>query len=265
MFSKVFFIILILSSVNIFSQDTLFVNADYIPHTDTTLVFVPSNYNPANSYPMLFMLHGYSGNYAQWNLIINLDSVAKHDGIIIVCPDGFYDSWYVNSPLRKNSQYEKFFFENLVPALFQKYSIDKKNIFITGLSMGGHGAIYLFLHHPDFFRSAGSTSGILDLTAFPENWSLPKIFGSYTLHQNTWRKNSDIALLNAFKDKKREFIVDCGTEDFAFNVNKSFYETCLILGVHIKFISGPGAHTKEYWAQSVKAHLAFFNSLINRK
>ena len=120
MIRRLLFIFLILSSVEIFSQDTLFVNADYIPNTDTTLVFVPSNYNPANTYPLLFMLHGYSGNYSQWGNIVNLDSVAKTDGFIVVCPDGFYDSWYVNSPLRKNSQYEKFFFENLAPEVFSE-------------------------------------------------------------------------------------------------------------------------------------------------
>jgi S-formylglutathione hydrolase FrmB len=247
----------------VFSQDTLFINADYIPNTDTALVFVPSNYNPADTYPLLFMLHGYSGNYGQWNDIANLDSVAKKDGFIIVCPDGFYDSWYINSPMRKNSQYEKFFFENLVPQVFNKYNIDKKNIFITGLSMGGHGAINLFLHHPDFFKSAGSTSGILDLNPFPDNWSLPKVLGSHTLHPKAWQKNSDINLLSSFKEKKRQFIVDCGTEDFAFKVNQAFNDSCAALGIPIKFYKSPGEHNITYWRKSIVRHFEFFKSLIN--
>ena len=107
--------------------------------------------------------------------------------------------------------------------------------------MGGHGAIYLFLHHPDFFKSVGSTSGILDITAFPENWSLPKVFGSYTLHQKTWQKNSDIYLLKSLKDKKKQIIVDCGTEDFAFKVNEAFNDSCIALGIPIKFIKRPGS------------------------
>ncbi len=43
--------------------------------------------------------------------------------------------------------------------------------------MGGHGAINLFLNHPGFFKSAGSTSGILDLLPFPDNWGIKNVLG----------------------------------------------------------------------------------------
>lgn len=138
LFSSALFLIL---SIEVFPQDTLLINADYIPYTDTALVFYPKDYNPDTSYPLLFMFHGCTGNYAQWNEIANLDSIADKEGFIIVTPDGFYSSWYVNSPVINNSQYETFFFNNLVPSIFHKFNIDKKNIFITGLSMGGHGAM----------------------------------------------------------------------------------------------------------------------------
>ncbi|MCL5029347.1 MAG: esterase family protein [Bacteroidetes bacterium] len=252
-------------SIEIFPQDTLLINADYIPHTDTTLVFYPKDYKPETSYPLLFMLHGYSGNYEQWNDITNLDSVATKDEFIIVCPDGFYDSWYVDSPMKKNSQYETFFFKNLVPEIFKKYNIDKKDIFITGLSMGGHGAMYLFLKHPDFFRSAGSTSGILDITAFPNNWEMPKVFGSYTLHQKRWEKYSDIYLLKSFKDKNKKIIVDCGTEDFSFKVNQAFADSCKAIGIQIDFITGPGKHEHKYWSNSIAKHFAFFKNIIDNE
>jgi S-formylglutathione hydrolase FrmB len=265
MAKRLFFVFLMLFSVKVFSQDTLLINADYIPHTDTSLVFVPSNYNPANTYPLIFMLHGYSGNYAQWSQEANLDSIASKDGFIIVCPDGFYNSWYVNSPMKKNSQYERFFFENLVPKIFSKYNIDKSNIFITGLSMGGHGAMYYFLRHPDFFKSAGSTSGILDIMAFPENWEMSKVFGSFTLHPKVWHNNSDINLLKNLKNKNRQIIVDCGTEDFAFKVNQAFRDSCVALGIPIKFIKGPGDHSHPYWKKSIVEHFAFFKSLIDKK
>lgn len=249
---------ILLFSVKIFPQDTLLINTDYIPHTDTTLVFYPKDYNPDTSYPLLFMLHGYSGNYAQWSQIANLDSIASNDKFIIVCPDGFYDSWYVDSPMEKNNQYETFFFKNLVPEIFNKYKIDKKNIFITGLSMGGHGAIYFFLKHPNFFKSAGSTSGILDITSFPNNWGMPKVFGSYTLHQKRWQRYSDLYLLNGFKDKNKEIIVDCGTEDFAYKVNKALADSCKADGIPIDFISSPGKHDYNYWRRSIVRQIQFF-------
>ncbi len=256
---------LLIWASNIFPQDTLTINAKYIPHTDTALVFYPKDYNPAKSYPLLFMLHGWSGNYAQWNGIVNLDSVADKDGFIIVCPDGFYNCWYINSPVEKNSQFETFFFKNLVPEIFQKFNIDKKNIFITGLSMGGHGAMYLFLRHPDFFKSAGSTSGILDITAFPNNWQISKYLGSYLKHKSRWQNYSDIYLLKNFKEKNKKIIVDCGTGDFSFKVNQAFDDSCKADGINISFFTGPGVHNAAYWSKSILRHFEFFKSLIGKK
>ena len=260
---KILFV-MFLCSVFLYPQDTLLFNASCIPYTDSTIVFKPANYDSSISYPLLFMLHGWAGSYSQWSKDADLQGYADKDSLIIVCPDGFYDSWYINSPVEKNSQYVKFFFKELVPAVFNKYNIDKKNIFITGLSMGGHGAIYLYLTHRKFFKSAGSTSGILDITAFPNNWGLPKVLGPYTSSPNRWKKYSDINLLNKIKGNKIPIIVDCGTEDFSFDVNKRFDEKCKELGIPIDFITGPGKHSHEYWKQSIVKHFQFFKSLIDK-
>ena len=263
MVKKIFFIILF-CSVLILPQDSLFINAEYIPHTDTTLIFKPANYDSAHSYPLLFMLHGWSGNYAQWNSIIDLQHYADTDSFVIVCPDGFYDSWYIDSPVKKNSQYETFFFKNLVPEVFNKYNIDKKNIFITGLSMGGHGAMYLFLKHPHFFKSAGSTSGILDITAFPKNWGLPKVLGTFDSDSTVWKQYSDIYLLKNIKDWKVPILVDCGKQDFSYKVNENFVKRCEELNIPVIFFTGPGNHSRKYWKKSIVSHFAFFKKLVGK-
>ena len=264
MLKRIFFIILFYSILT-FPQDSLFFNADYIPHTDTTLIFKPANYNSSNAYPLLFMLHGWSGNYAQWSRIANLQHYADADSFIIVCPDGFYDSWYINSPVRKNSQFEKFFFKNLVPGIFKKYNIDKKNIFITGLSMGGHGAMYLFLKHPDFFKSAGSTSGILDITAFPKNWELPEYLGPMKSDSALWKKYSDIYLLKNIANWKMPILVDCGKDDFSYNVNLNFVHKCKQLNIPLVFLTGSGNHSYKYWEKSIIKHFEFFKILSKVK
>jgi S-formylglutathione hydrolase FrmB len=210
------------------------------------------------------MLHGWSGHSTKWNEVVNLDSVAKKDGFIIACPDAFYDSWYIDSPVKKNSQIEKFFFEKLIPELFEKYNIDKHNIFITGISMGGHGAIYYFLKHPDFFKSAGSTSGILDITQFPDNWSLPQVLGPYTSNKEIWQNNSDIYLLKNLKEKNKKILVDCGTEDFAFNVNRAFTDSCNAAGIPVEFITSPGTHSLDYWRRSILYHFKFFKEMVGK-
>jgi len=226
------------------------------------LVFVPSDYNSESEYPLLFMLHGHGADYTQWNDIIDLKSYATKYGFIIVCPDGLYDSWYVDSPILTKSKFETYFFNDLVPEIFQKYKIDSTNVFITGLSMGGHGAMNLFLNHPQFFKSAGSTSGILDLLPFPNNWSIKNLLGDQLNNRENWIERSAIYNIDKIKSLNKKFIVDCGTEDFAFDVNRRFRDSCVTQGININYIQTTGDHTYDYWAKSIIKHFEFFADLV---
>jgi putative tributyrin esterase len=140
-----FIALFLLISGSLLAQDELIYQSKNLPKPDTTWVFKPKNYNDTQKLPIIFLLHGYSGNYKQWNNIMDAQKYADEYGFIIVCPDGLFDSWYLNSPVKKNSQYESFFFDELYPDIKSKYKVDEKYIFISGLSMGGHGALNLFI------------------------------------------------------------------------------------------------------------------------
>lgn len=263
---KFIFLFLLVSLKCIYPQQMLILDSECIPHADTALVFVPSGDNSNENYPLLFMLHGWSGNYNQWHDITGgLQAYADKYKFIIVCPDGFYDSWYVDSPVKSNSQYETFFINKLLPEVTGKYHPDTANIFITGLSMGGHGAMMMMLKHPDIFKSAGSTSGILDITEFPDRWSMLNALGKYTEVPSNWNKNSDFIILDKIKGLNKEIIFDCGTEDFAYNVNRKFNDKCISLKVKATFVSQPGSHNKDYWKGTIDNHFRFFKRLAERK
>ena len=180
---------------------------DYSEYFSQFLVFKPESYDSDKKYPLVFMLHGHSGDYTQWSEIVDLKYYANKYRFIIVCPDGHYDSWYVDSPILKESQFESYLFNDLVPEIFSNYGIDSNNIFITGLSMGGHGAINLFLNHPKFFKSAGSTSGILDLLPFPDNWEIKNVLGDQEKHRKNWIKHSAIYNLDKIKNLIRNLLL----------------------------------------------------------
>ncbi|HEX2867928.1 MAG TPA: alpha/beta hydrolase-fold protein [Ignavibacteriales bacterium] len=259
---KILLILLLISLKQVFSQDMLILESKNIPHADTSLVFLPEGYSTAKSYPLLIMLHGWSGNYRQWDDVSGgLKKYADEYQFIIVCPDGFYDSWYVDSPINPKSHFETFFIQEFLPKVESTYRVDKSNVFITGLSMGGHGAMMMMLKHPGLFKSAGSTSGILDITEFPDRWSMLNALGKYTEKPENWKKNSDIFLLDNIKGTDKEFIFDCGTEDFSYNVNKRFYEKCLSLKLKATFISQPGTHNRQYWNKSIENHFRFFKAI----
>ncbi len=239
-------------------QNLVVIESDYLPTEDSVLVATPENYSSDKNYPLVILLHGWSGNYLQWNSIVELQNYADAYNFIIACPDGFYDSWYLNNPLKPQLQFEDFFWNDFIGYMTNNYSIDTNNIFISGLSMGGHGAMTLFLKNPNFFKSAGSTSGILDLTFFPDRWSIKDGIGSIGDYPETWRNNSAIYLLDSLKHSGKSIIIDCGIEDFSYQVNLNFVKKCYDYGINTTFYSIPGKHNRDHWRYMIPKHFEFF-------
>ncbi len=256
---KLFFVIFF--SMILSAQTMEILNSEYLPKADTVLVFSANNEITNEKIPLVVLLHGWSGNYRQWTKEADLQAFANDYNFIIACPDGFYDSWYINNPHKNNLMFEDFFIQEFLPYITKKYNVDKKNIFISGLSMGGHGAMMLMLKYPDIFKSAGSTSGILDLTLFPNRWTIKEGIGSYSENPNVWKNNSAYYLLESIEGTEKELIFDCGTEDFAYQTNFRFFEKTLELKIKATFISQPGDHSHKYWQKAIPAHFDFFKRI----
>jgi S-formylglutathione hydrolase FrmB len=127
------------------------------------------------------LLHGYGGNAKTWiGIKPNLPQIADEKGIIFVCPDG-KKSWYWDSPVNPSFRYETFISSELVKYIDEHYKTiaDRKGRAITGLSMGGHGAMWNAIRHKDTFGAGGSTSGGMDIRPFPKNWDMSKQLGEY--------------------------------------------------------------------------------------
>ncbi|MFA6832836.1 MAG: alpha/beta hydrolase-fold protein, partial [Bacteroidaceae bacterium] len=96
-------------------------------------VFVPETKMPK---PTWYLLHGYSGNEKDWyNHRKDLPKLADQYQMLIVCPDA-KNSWYWDSPLNKNSQYETFMSKELIRYIDSHYATipDSKHRAISGLS-----------------------------------------------------------------------------------------------------------------------------------
>ena len=134
--------------------------------------------------PAIYLLHGYGGNAKTWiGIKPNLPQIADEKGIIFVCPDG-KNSWYWDSPVNPSFRYETFISSELVKYIDEHYKTiaDRKGRAITGLSMGGHGAMWNAIRHKDTFGASGSTSGGMDIRPFPKNWSM----GEMRWRSTTW-------------------------------------------------------------------------------
>jgi putative tributyrin esterase len=238
----------------------------HISKADTIWVFTPANYskNPTKSYPLIYLLHGWSGSYHQWNDIMDCQKYADQYGFIIVCPDGLYDSWYINSPAIKESQYADFFFKDLFPFVAKTYRVDSKNVFITGLSMGGHGALYLFEQKPELFRSAGSISGVLDLTNSRNDYRISDYLGlkKESSDEMTLKAYSVVGNIEKIAATGKEIIFSCGVADPFYKVNNEFRIKCDEDKIAATYISNPGAHNYPYWKSNIRSHFEFFKNKI---
>jgi S-formylglutathione hydrolase FrmB len=210
--------------------------------------------------PVLYLLHGYGGNAKTWiGIKPNLPQIADEKGMIFVCPDG-KNSWYWDSPLNPSYRYETFISSELVKYIDEHYKTiaDRKGRAITGLSMGGHGALWLAIRHQDVFGAAGSTSGGLDIRPFPDNWDMKEQIGAKDAGVCDWDDYTVINQTGKLKDGALRIIFDCGYDDFFFEVNQAFHQKLLERGVMHDFIVRPGAHTGEYWSNSIDYQILFF-------
>lgn len=231
------------------------------------VVITPTNYSEAKEYPVVYLLHGYSGNYSNWiSNVPELQSYADQYDMIIVNPDGNNASWYWDSPEVQESKYETYVGKELVEFIDQEYSTiqSREGRAITGLSMGGHGALYLAIRHQDTYGAAGSLSGGVDIGPFPENWEIKKYLGTKEKYPDRWEEYSVMYQSNRLLPNKLKLIISCGTEDFFYDVNVKLHEKLTDNNIPHSFITGPGDHNWEYWADAVQPQLLFFHEYFEQ-
>ncbi len=142
----------------------------FSPAVSRTMKFdivLPTAYHQSDeSYPVLYLLHGYMQNYTVWgrNLAGAFYARNLYD-LILVLPDGG-NSWFVNyasSVEGQQNNWEDHIIEDVVSYVDANFRTEarREGRAISGLSMGGFAAYALGLRHSDMFISIGSTSGAL--------------------------------------------------------------------------------------------------------
>ena len=158
------------------------------------------------------------------------------------------------------SQYETYVtqeFRKYVEANYPTIN-DVEHRAITGLSMGGHGALWLGWRHPEIYGSCGSMSGAVDISAIKkggfgidkrvwEIWPRP-----------SWKSHSVMNLVPDLKEGQQNIIIDDGTSDFLIKENRALHAALLKHGITHNYSERPGRHTWKYWVESLNYHLDFF-------
>ena len=154
-------------------------------------LYLPVSYDskPERRYPVVYYLHGWSGNERNWVDAGGLKAIADSlmsrgmPEMIIAMPDGD-DSWYTTWNTLENAaacrrdtvrtelatsycvswpHYDDYIVHDVVAHVDKRYrtKADRDHRGIAGLSMGGFGAVTIALNNPAVFAAAASHSGVL--------------------------------------------------------------------------------------------------------
>jgi len=247
--------------------DTVVIVSQTMNKSPKAVVILPDGYKTGKALPVVYLLHGWSGSYRDWPTKMDLKPLADKYAFIIVCPDGGYAGWYVNSPIVKDSQYETYIAKEVVTFIDKNYRTvaDSTGRFLCGLSMGGHGAFTLLAKYPERFAGAGCMSGALAMTDGNRRAGLADILGDYETNSRLWEENSAIFLTDRLTGRNKAILIDCGVDDFLFQTNVLLHKKLLDLKIPHDYIERPGTHSWGYWTNALEYHLLFFRKNFNKE
>lgn len=237
-------------------------------------VYLPSDYNSAKLYPVVYLLHGLSDDYTAWIKRGNMQTVADElvrsgeaRPMVIIMPNAggpdTHNTWngYFNMP---GCSYEDFFFGELVPAVEKKYNCggSKGRRAVMGLSMGGGGSTVYAQRHPDMFSSCYAMSAWLDNKNDEVGYKKGSFDKLYLVGQAV-RKHSALDYLDnadeATLEKLRTvaWFFDCGDDDFLLQQSMDLHMKMRAKKVHSELRVRNGVHNWEYWHLALRLSLPF--------
>jgi S-formylglutathione hydrolase FrmB len=236
-------------------------------------VYLPASYDagatsrPARTYPVLYFLHGLGDNERTlfnsggWTLLDDLRRQRKMGEFLIVAPEGGR-TFYVNSA-DGSVRYSDFFLQEFVPLIETKYRISKgrNNRAISGISMGGYGALRFAFSHPEMFSAVSAQSAAL-ITESPQELDtaarsgaplgklLATVFGSLIAVQH-WKDNSPLVLADRNRIALRRLAIyfNCGQDDnYGFEKGAAaLHDQLQREGVKHEYHPYPGDHSLTYF------------------
>lgn len=248
--------------------DTIAIASPWVPTGPVNVIVItPETADTSAQFPTVYLLHGHGNNHNCWygDVQPRLADLADQYGMVMVMPDGG-TTWYWDSPAVPEMKMETFFTQTLVPYIDDNYPTirDPKKRAITGLSMGGQGALYLGIRHPDIWGNVGSTSGGVDIRPFPKNWHMSDWLGTYAENPQIWDEHCIVNMVDQIKPGQQNFIIDCGVDDFFAECNNDLHQLMLDAKIPHDYIVRPGAHTRQYWTNSILFQLLFFDEAFKK-
>ena len=281
---KFFFLVVTLISNAVLAQeskvfDSLNFRSSILNKEKAFALYLPKGYESSQRrYPVLYLLHGGTGNQNDWIQKGELQRIAdkaieegKSAPMIIVMPDAEM-TYYMNNVDGKY-QFEDFFVQELIPYIEKEYRCrtGKQYRAISGLSMGGYGSLLYAIHHPELFSACAAMSpGIRtdeQINDMPHKDYLRR-YGSAmgelkegeTRITDFWKQNSILYLVKQMKEEQKKlvrFYIDIGDDDFLYEASSLLHISMRDLNIPHEYRVRNGSHDWEYWRSGLPDVLTF--------
>ena len=229
--------------------------------------FLPASFDQdkARKFPVLYYLHGLGDNEQSllnlggWDMIEELRRQNKVGEFIVLAPAGGH-GFFINSADGK-IRYEDFLLKEFIPQMEKKYRGEgtRATRGITGISMGGYGALRLAFKYPNEFAAVSGQMPAL-VAEIPENFNaggpgspsgmMGDVFGSpfnraYFERNNvfTFAKNDPVAELKRLKI----YFDVANNDDYGFERGaEQLHQLLDSRGVPNEFHVYPGRHDPQF-------------------
>ena len=262
-------------------MDDLTLNSKILKSERKYAVYLPPDYeNSRRSYPVLYLLHGYTDDHTGWvqfGEVLHIADKAIISGeatsMIIVMPDANSGlPGYTNS-ISGNWNYEDFFFEEFIPHVEERFRIKKEKQFraVSGLSMGGGGSFLYALHRPDLFSSAAPLSawmGPKNLEEMQQFADRENIKFDEKNIEDFLNTNNPLRIIDQMDTKDINTVrwyIDCGDDDFLYEGNSHMHIKMRDKKVNHEFRIRDGGHSWTYWRTALPNVLSFISDHFHRR
>jgi putative tributyrin esterase len=178
--------------------------------------------------------------------------------ILAMPSDGLYGDGSGYVPHR-DANFEQWIVEEVPQVLQEQFPVvtTESPLFITGLSMGGYGALRLGGKYPQVFQGF---SGLSSITQFEQMAQFVSNFAQ--LQQDALEHDGVLELLLKNRAQLPPFRFDCGSEDILIDANRQLHRDLMEQGIAHLYEEFPGGHEWPYWEQHLEDSLKFFNECI---
>ena len=229
-------------------------------------VFVPEG-NTNTNLPIAILLHGVYGSAWSWSLsggahqtVQEMINLLKIKPMTLVMPsDGL---WGDGSGYTKHSglDFEKWIVEDVIKAVKELIPQVKNTTktFISGLSMGGFGALRLGAKYGNVFDAISAHSAITELNQMEE-------FVEESLEEYVQETPEDESVLKTILNNQKNLPplrFDCGRDDILIKHNRLLSKELEACNIPHEYQEFEGKHEWEYWQKHLKDTLLFFNKFV---